>query len=294
MSFQPYPTRSGFIFSGLAVVFGALAIWLINLLVGQREPAQLFMLLVSLLIVLALAGLALYWSLVAFKLDYHLNRNGLAIQWGLGQQRIPINTIENIVSGQNMAAVFKGFTVDGLPLGWGNLADNRPLKFRASAPLAQSLLVMTTNQAYVISPRRPEAFILAWQARQELGPTQHWSTGIRRRWPFNIALLNDPLAGWLLGLSATLCLALLGYLSLNYAGLPPSLPVHFNNLGHADRIADKATLFILPAAGGLVLLFNALLGSLIYRWEKVGAYLLWSSSVVMQLCLWVAMLTITG
>ena len=294
MSFSPYPTRSGFIFLGLAVVSGVLAIWLINLLIKQQEPAQLFTHLVGLLIVLALAGLALYWSLIAFQLDYHLNRNGLAIQWGLSHQRIPIKAIENIVSGQTIAAAFKGITVDGLVLGWGNLTDNRQLKFRASAPLEQSLLVMTMNQAYVISPRRPEAFLQAWQARREIGPTQQWSTGVYRRWPFNIPLLSDSLTWWLLGLSAALCLALLGYLSLNYANLPPSLPVHFNNLGRADRIADKATLYILPAAGGLVLFFNALLGSIIYRWEKVGGYLLWGSSIVMQVCLWVAMLTIAA
>ena len=62
----------------------------------------------------------------------------------------------------------------------------------------------------------------------------------------------------------------------------------------ADRIADKLVLFTLPAAGAIVWLTNAILGSLIYRREKVAAYLLWGSSIAMQLCLWVAVLTITA
>jgi uncharacterized membrane protein len=75
--------------------------------------------------------------------------------------------------------------------------------------------------------------------------------------------------------------------------LPRSLPIHFNAFGVADRIADKSALFTLPLAGAAMFVVNAILGSLVYRWEKMAAYLLWGSALTMQICLWVAVLTLT-
>jgi hypothetical protein len=296
MSFHPYPTRSGLIFLGVGILLGLAAIWLTSRLLDATEPAIRFTLIIGLLIVLALVVTAFYWTLVVFKLDYHLNRNGLSIQWGLAQQRIPIEAIDDILPGQKLPAeaTFKGIAIDGLQLGWGNLAEMGRLKFHTTASLTQSLLVVTPDRNYVISPRQPDSFLKAWRARKELGPTQKWAADTRWQWPLNIPLFNDRLMWSLIGVSALLCLALVGYISISYADLPPSLPVHFNTLGRADRIADKAILFILPTAGGIVWMINLLLGSLIYRYEKFGAYLLWSSSVAMQLCLWIAALTITA
>ena len=296
MSFNPCPTRSGFIFLAITIASGIATLTLLNLLLRQSDPANTTSALIGLVIALAVTAAALYWTFVTFKLDYHLSRNGLVIRWGLGQLRIPISKIDQVVSGQALSSspLFRGIKLGGLHVGQGELADYGPLTFRSTAPLAQSLLVVTTNQTYVISPRQPEAFLKALQARRELGPTQQWTVQIRRTWPLNKPLLNDPLTWWLLGAASLICLALLGYISSRYTGLPPSLPIHFNSLGHADRIADKNVLYLLPAAGFLVLIVNALLGSLIYSKEKLAAYLLWGSSVVMQLCLWMAGFTIIG
>jgi hypothetical protein len=251
---------------------------------------------IGLLLMLGLTGLALYWSMVAFRLNYHLNRNGVAIQWGLGQQRIPFQTIQQIIPGQQFrpAEGRKGLNLAGLRLGQSEINGFGLLRFRATAPLSHSLLIVTEQQTYVISPQQPDSFLAAWQRRQTLGPTQQWAESLRRQWPLNIPILADPLTWWLLGLAALLNLMLLGYVCLNYAGLPQMLPVHFNNLGQADRIATRATLFILPAAGAIVWLFNALLGIVVYRREKIAAYLLWGSAIAMQGCLWIALITITA
>ena len=96
----------------------------------------------------------------------------------------------------------------------------------------------------------------------------------------------------MLGSAALLLLALLGYISLNYLDFPQALPIHFDSLGRADRIASRVFLFTLPAAGAIVWGINFILGSLIYRREKIGAYLLWGSTIAMQLGLWMALLTI--
>jgi hypothetical protein len=296
MSFHPYPTHSGFIFLGGGVLFVLLALWLANRSLDAAGLSARFTLIIGLLMAVVLAVIAFYWSVLVFKLDYHLNRNGLTIQWGLARQRIPITAIDDILPGQNSLAkaTFRGVSVDGLRLGWGDLVGIGKLNFRSTASAEHSLLVVTPDRNYVISPRRPESFLNAWRARKELGPTQNWAADMRWPWPFNISLFSDRLMWGLVGAAALLCIALAGYISLSYADLPPSLPVHFDALGRADRISDKVTLFILPAAGGIVWLVNLLLGSLFYRYEKFGSYLLWSSSVMMQLCLWIAVLTITA
>jgi hypothetical protein len=295
MNFPPYPTRSGFVFLGLALITCAAAIVLVNLLPRQNNLADIFKLLVGILVVLGVLLVALYWAVVAFKLHYHLSRNGLAIQWGLAQVLVPIESIAEIVPGKTLPAspTFRGLNLAGLRFGWGELAEYGKFKFLTTADSTESLLVVTPQQTYVISPRQPDYFLAAWQARQALGPTQHWSVGLRRSWPFSYPLLADPLMWWLLGLGALACFFLLGYLCLNFAQLPRSLPIHFNAFGVADRIADKSALFALPLAGAAMLLVNAFLGGLVYRWEKVAAYLLWGSAMAVQVCLWVAVITLT-
>ncbi|MBN1218418.1 MAG: hypothetical protein JXM69_05795 [Anaerolineae bacterium] len=296
MTFQPYPTRSGFVSLGVALIFGAATIFLINLLLQKNDPVTAFRLLVSLLITLTITIMALYATIIALKLHYQLNRNGLVIQWGLSRYRIPFEDIETIVSGKNLStsAQFWGLNLTGLRLGWGKVAEYGLAKFHTTAALADSVVVVTPERTFVISPSHPDDFLRAWQTRQSLGPTQQWLPGVRRSWPLNSPLLADPMAWWLLGIAALLWLALAGYLALTFAELPAVLPVHSNALGRVDRIAGKATLLILPAAGAIVLLVNALLGELVYHRENLAAYLLWGSTIVMQFCLGVAALAMIG
>ncbi|MBE7467961.1 MAG: hypothetical protein DPW09_00355 [Anaerolineae bacterium] len=295
MNFQPYPTRSGFVSLGFGLLTCAAAIFLINLLPLQTNLADIFKLLVGVLMVVGVMGLAFYWAFVAFKLQYHLNRNGLAIRWGMAQLLLPFEAISEIVPGSTLETLptFRGVNVAGLRFGWGQSAEYGPLKYFATAPLAESLLVITPQQTYVISPHQPHHFLTAWQARQSIGPTQNWTVGLRRSWPFNYPLMTDSLAWWFFGLGAIACLALLGYLAITFTELPRSLPIHFNAFGVPDRIADKSALFTLPLAGAAIFIINAALGGLIYRWEKVAAYILWGSALAMQIFLWGAVLTLT-
>ncbi len=295
MTYRPYPTRSGFIYLSLAAIAGTLAVFLMTRLPQQNSLSQVFTLLVGLLLILGVIGAALYWAVIAFRLHYHLSRNGLAIQWGLGQQLIPLESIEQIVPGKNLpnSPTFRGLKMGGLRLGWGEWAEYGKLKFHTTANLTESLLVVTPNQTYVISPLQPDQFIQAWQARQALGPTQKWTMGVRRSWPLCYPLLVDPLFWGFLSLSLLACFALFGYLSFIFPQLPRSLPIHFDAFGLADRIADKSALFTLPTVGTLALVLNTVLGSLVYRWDKVAAYLLWGSALTLQICLWVAARTLT-
>jgi hypothetical protein len=130
MNFQPYPTRSGFVALGIVMIACAVAILLINWLPQQNTLPDVFKLLVGVLLIFGVIGLALYWAVIAFRLHYHLSRNGLAIQWGLGQQLIPFDSIEKVVPGKNLSTrpTFRGLNMAGLHLGWGELAEYGKLK----------------------------------------------------------------------------------------------------------------------------------------------------------------------
>jgi hypothetical protein len=310
MTFQPYPTRSGFVALVVAIFSGAAAIYLLYIILqpGQETLtaiagmftldiiATTFVLLVSCLLALLVALTSVYWTLIAIKLSYHLDRNGLIIQWGLTQYRIPFDTIQTVMPGQEVSttAKFRQINLAGLRFGRGWLDDHGPLKFQTTASLVDSLLVATPRQTYVISPHQPERFLQAWQERQALGPTQQWSTTLHRSWPLTSPLLADRLAWWFLGIAALLWLALAGYLAFTYSNLPASLPVYFTALGRAGRISSKTTLLILPAAGAGVWLVNALLGELVYHKDRLAAYFLWGSTLLMQVCLGVALGMIVG
>lgn len=280
---------------GLVTVAILTTIIVVDSLTQQEAPPQIFRDILWLLLVLLILIIGVYWALVAFRLRYHLNRNGLTIQWGPTQYVIPFEEIQVITSTQSLAGpiTFKGFNMAGLRFGWGETAEHQPLRFHTTAPLTNSLLVVTPEQAYVISPQSPEAFIKAWQVRQTIGPNQHWVQHMRHSWPLNTPIFTDRLAWLLLGLSGLACLTLLGYLAFTFYDLPSLLPIRFNALGEADRIADKSTLLLLPGVGAATLALNAVLGSIIYSQEKIAAYLLWGSTIVLELCLWVAMLQIT-
>jgi hypothetical protein len=294
MTFYPYPSRSTFIFAGLAVALSALVIYLLSLLSRQHNYAETFQVGLWLLVTLIALAIVLNWALIFLKLKYHLNRNGLVIQWGLAQHLIPMATIEKIMPGTQLTTplVFRGITLAGLYLGQGTSAELGPVKFHTTVSVADSLLVVTKACTYVISPHQSQQFCTAWQLRQSLGPTQEWALGLRKSWPFNTHLFNDRIVAWLLGLAAVICLALFSHLAL----LSPEVPHLSLTLAEFDRPLDHlnpAGLLILPLAGALILGVNTLLGSYIYYREKMAAYLLWSGTIAVQLALWTALISLT-
>ena len=104
----------------------------------------------------------------------------------------------------------------------------------------------------------------------------------------------DRLVHVLLVLGLLLNLALFAYVGWRFRALPQSLPLHFDILGQPDRFGVRSEIFKLPAIGLLLLVLNSLLGLIIYRWEKLGAYLLLGVTSVVQVLFWLAALNIMG
>jgi len=251
-----------------ALILAAVAVYLLGLWPQQTDWPFRFNLVAALVIVLILGAATLYVAVNGFRLQYHLNRNGLTIQWGLIRYRIPFDSIKNILT----------------PAG--------PVRIFSTIPPEAGLLVITDQLSYLISPQAPDQFIKAWKNRRQLGPTQRWTAGIIRSWPLTIAWLTDRLTWGLIGPALLIYWGLFGYVAFSFAQLPPSLPIHFNALGRADRIADKSALFTLLLLGGLVLVINLILGALLHKREKMASYLLWGTALLVQIGLGIALRTI--
>lgn len=280
---------------GIGIIAAVIAIYLAGIVITRGDLLGTFGLVMWLLLSLGICGVAAYWAAVAFKLAYYLDRNGLAIQWGPARYLIPFDKIEAVVPGQNIPPLSSTKVVNlaGLRFGWGESHEYGLIKFHATTATANSLLIVTSHLTYVISPRQPQQFIKAWQNRQSLGPTQSWRLGLQPHWLWTASILSDQWGWVFLGLTISLCLGLFGYLSYIFPELPLNLPVHFNALGQPDRITGKSALLLLPTAGVIVLGFNVFLSSILYHREKLAAYLLWGSTILVQVCLWIALLTLT-
>lgn len=91
-------------------------------------------------------------------------------------------------------------------------------------------------------------------------------------------------------------LGLFAYLIFEFSRVPPIIPplvpMHFDATREADRIEPRDGLFSLAQIGLVVILGNMGLGAFIYRRERLAAYLLASTSIVIQLLLWTAAIQI--
>jgi len=238
----------------------------------------------------ALAVLA-YHTLNCAALRYRLDRNGITI-YGIGtQQIIPIGDVRQILPGDQIQGVIthrRGLRWPGYQQGVGRIPGIGVVRFIATRPWPDQLLLLTSGPAFAVSPRTPEEFLKAFAARQELGPNRQLEVGVRRaRW-LTWPLWTDRTARTLIGAALIISLGLFAYLSTRFPGLDLVLPLHFDSAGQVDRFGGKMELFALPVIGLIILGTNLVAGLILYKWERAGAYLLWGAAAAAQVLFWLA------
>ena len=310
MVFRTLSYRSGYI--GLVIVAaltaGAFGLGSLIASAGQVSlrrpiPPPVLSLSAVLLLDLVLLALMLYWTFAALRLHYRLDRNGLVIHWGASKLVVPMDRIQTITKGDELEGSqgassgwrsIRGVGWAGLRAGRARLPDDRLARVYTTASLFQSVVVLTADQAYILSPRDPDAFVEAWQVRRPLGPTQNWREEAQRARFLDLPLWRDWLAWTLIGLGLLANLALHSYLTFIFDQLPAILSFHFDLLGQADRIASRAEILRLPQVALLMLILDLVLGFALYRRQRVAAYLIWGGGLVLQLLVWGAVFTIIG
>jgi uncharacterized membrane protein len=83
------------------------------------------------------------------------------------------------------------------------------------------------------------------------------------------------------------------FLWLRFDDLPQLLPMHFDALGQADRIAPRSEIFVLPIIGLIVASTNLALGLYARQRSLFAAYMLWGGALLVELLLFIAAYNIT-
>lgn len=241
-----------------------------------------------------LVGLIAYWVYGLTTASYMLDRNALIIAWGTSKQVIPAGDIERVFTGDEIEGRvrFFGGRWPGHWVGYGELPDGEQTLFYATRPLPQQVFIATPGLVYAISPDERSEFLDSLRQRLEMGPTQAMVQSSSRPPILDWAIWRDQLGLTLLGLGILFLVLLLGLLTFRYPMLPKLIPLHFGPSGSPDRLGPRIEVFIVPLIGLLTLLTNGVLGAISYRHNRLASYLLWGSSILVQVLVWTATFTI--
>jgi len=289
----PPPKRRGLIIHGMVILVLAIiaTIGFINLTRADVGPIFLTSLLVALASFTPIPFLV-YRAYSLWHADYRLDRDSLAIKWGLRVEDIPLSDIEFIRSSNDLTTPLSlpSLSLPGGLLGMSRHPDLGAVEFLAS-DTKKLLIVATAKRIFVISPENPAKLTQTFARAIELGSltpvesksvypsfvvTQAWESGLARYLWLTTLFLNLGLFIW-----ASLIIP-----STPMVALGPQF------VGSALEAVPSSQLIIFPVASLLFSVAAWIAGLYFYRWEKerVLAFIVWGSSMLMSLLFLLAVL----
>jgi hypothetical protein len=277
----PPPKRRGLIVHGIILLALSIASFTAFFFLSRAEagPGFVIWLLAALL---AFAPIP-FWGYRAYALlraEYILDRNGLAIHWGLRLEDIPLNDIEWIRPARDLTHPLKlpPFSLPGSIVGIRRHPELGIVEFLASES-KKILLAATAKRVFAISPDDPAALTQAFARAAELGSltpvepksiypsfviAQAWENGLVRFLWLSGLFLNIGLSAWVSVIIPAVSRVALGF--------PP-------------EAVPSTQLIILPLISLLLFIGGWLAGLYFYRWEKerVLAFVVWISGALASL-----------
>jgi len=291
----PPPKRRGLIIHGVVILVlaGIAVAGFITLSRTEVGPTFLIALLAALVSFIPIPFF-IYRAYALMQADYHLDRDSLAIKWGLRVEDIPLTDIEFIRSADDltMPLPLPSLPIPGGLLGMRRHPDLGVVEFLA-ADAKKLLLVATAKRVFVISPDNPAALTQTFARATEMGSltpaesksvypsfvvTQAWSSNLARYLWLTAFFLNLGLFVW-----ASLIIP-----------STPRVALGLQLSGGTLETVPSSQLIILPVVSLLLSVVGWVAGLYFYRWEKerVLAFIVWGSSMVMSLFFLIAVLFI--
>ncbi len=293
-SFPPSRRRGLLVHSVIIALLAALSVWAFwNLSRAPVGPTLVLHLLVLLATLppLPFFGYRLFSLLRA---NYVLDRDSLALTWGLRVEDIPLTDIEWIRPASDLSSPLRPPTfglVGGL-LGVTRHPDLGTVEFIASTR-KDILLVATAKRTYAISPENAGEFLATFRRATELGsllPTdavsQYPSFLLARAWD-NLTARFLWLSGFILNLGLVVWVTFL-IPTLNRVSLG------FDPSGAPLESVPSVRLVLLPLLSALLFTAGIIAGLFFYQEEKQQplAIIVWISSTVSSLLFLLAVLFI--
>ena len=233
-----------------------------------------------------------YRAYALFKADYYIDRDSLAILWGLRIEDIPLTDIEWVRPASDLTNPLSlpPFRLPGAVLGTRRHPDLGAVEFIASTA-RNLILIATSKHVFAISPRDAAALVRTFARATELGsltPTEaksvYPSFVITQAWESPIARLL-----WLMGL--LLNLGLVGWVGFLIPTLS-QVPFGFSPSGVPNEPVPSGQLILLPLLSSLLFITGLLAGLYLYRWdrERPLAFIIWLSSALCALLFLMAVL----
>lgn len=233
-----------------------------------------------------------YRAYALLKADYYIDRDSLAILWGLRVEDIPLTDIEWVRPASDLThpLALPRFRMPGAVLGRRRHPDLGGVEFIASSP-RNLILIATSRHVFAISPQDAASLVRTFARATELGSLTH--TEAKSVYPSFVITQawETPLARFLWISGLLLNLGLLGWVGV----LIPSLsqvPFGFDPYGLPSETVPSVQLILLPLVSALVYIAGILTGLYFYRWDKERplAFIIWISSALCALLFLMAVL----
>ena len=244
---------------------------------------------------LAFAAWAAYQTYSLSHTSYAVDRNSFVVRWGGIREIVPMGDVQRVMPAVDIAGAleFRRLPLPGWWSGEGRHPELGRVRLYATAPLDQQVVIVTPGTCYAISPPDLPEFVAAFDVRFRMGPMQAVRAARLSPAVMNARLWREPATLVLLLLPILVNALIFGLAFARYPALQEPIVLHFNAAGAPDRFGQAAQVFG-PALIALGLLaVNLLLGLLIYRLDRLAAYLLWGGNTGIQLLFLVAMITIS-
>jgi hypothetical protein len=275
----------------IAALMAILILGLIRLSTAPVGPIFVLYLLVTLIAFVPVPFLG-YRAYALLKADYYIDRDSLAILWGLRIEDIPLNDIEWVRPASDLTKplLLPRFRLPGAILGTRRHPDLGLVEFVASSS-RNMILIATSKRIFAVSPGNPAGLAQTFARAIEMGslmPTEAKSVYpsflITQAWDSSLARFL-----WISGI--LLNLGLIVWVSILIPSLS-QIPFGFDPFGMPNEVATSTQLILLPLVSGLMFLVGMIAGLYFYRWDQQRplSFILWGSSTLCTILFLLAVL----
>jgi len=291
----PPAKRFGLVIHGIIIlVLAGIAAWgFINLAGVQMGPLFVNYLLIGILAFAPIPFLA-YRAYALLRADYYIDRDSLAMLWGLRVEDIPLTDVEWVRPASDLSNPLSlpRFRLPGAILGTRRHSDLGLVEFIASDS-RNMILVATAKRVFAISPKDANSLIRTFARATEMGsllPTEpksvYPSSVITQAWESSLVRFT-----WVSGLILNIGLVIWVGLLIPSVG---QISLGFSPFGAPLEPVPSIRLILLPLLSGLLFIAGWGVGLYFYRWDmqRMLANIIWISSALSALLFLIAVLFI--